>query len=186
MAYYKKIHNYLSLNDVRLVGGWGSVQDWFIFHMFSKANTSSNFQFETNKVFLTVQLLLSSHHQPRHITSLTQGMYKMHHITYIHCDHDSTYFDTKSYTGEAKCGIDNRSQGRHDEDGNTLHSTHGGDVAYEHPGVHILSKKHTANWCRLQTTCHSIYTQQQTLPATRFGTKPSYTHNISGQYIKWH
>ena len=56
-----------------------------------------------------------------------------------------TYFDTESYAGEAEGSADYGTQRGHDEDGNALHATHGGDVAYKNLRVCILRKQHTAH-----------------------------------------
>ena len=94
-------------------------------------------------------------------------MFKTQHVPKLQGTERSTYLDTESYAGEAEGGTDYGSQRGHDEDGHTLHATHGGNVANKHFGVCILCKQHTANWHRLQTTGHSIYTKEQTPPATR-------------------
>ena len=66
--------------------------------------------------------------------------------THIHRTYSTfTYFDTESYAGEAEGSADYGSQRGHDEDGNTLHATHGGDVAYKNLWVRILGKQHTAD-----------------------------------------
>lgn len=99
--------------------------------------------------------------------SLTHNVFKTHHVPKLQCIQHSTYLETHSYAGEAEGSTDYGSQRGHDEDGDTLHATHGRYVAYKHLGVCILRKQHTANRHGLQTTRHSIYTQEQTLSATR-------------------
>jgi hypothetical protein len=81
---------------------------------------------------------------PKHMP-LTYNVSETHYVPKLQCTEHSAYFDTESYAGEAKSSTDYGSQGRHDKNGDTLHATHGWDVAYKQPGVCILRKQHTAN-----------------------------------------
>lgn len=72
-------------------------------------------------------------------------MFKTQHVPKLQGTERSTYLDTESYAGEAEGGTDYGSQRGHDEDGHTLHATHGGNVANKHFGVCILCKQHTSN-----------------------------------------